>query len=487
MTKVKSINMQCLCFKNCQNIVNVNLRNIPFVGNTMDQAFYRCKNLQSVTNINNNVETMLYTFYGCSNLVTSPILPNNLRYLFYTYAYCNNLTDVSMIPDSVTLMDYAFLCCYNLVNIPTIPNSVTNIYRTFCDCNKIVNAPTIPNSAVNVSRCFESCKNLINVPTIPNSVEDMSYMFQFCNSLAVAPTIPNSVINASGIFCGCTNLVTPSPISENAIDASACYSNCSLLVNAQNIIPNTNNLTDISYLFGSCSNLVNYPEYYNSVNITSVFKMFDNCYNVTGNVYFKSENIIEVGHIFNNTSLTKNIYIPFTTTEAYTDVLYAWNVTDLYDDYNFTVYTRENIPAIDNGQDYIWYKLLNADGTFNGTWDLGFASSDGGDSAYYDIYDNCIRYEKSKDDHPCVGYPDFANNIVEHYNIGEASRTYRAFVNSGYDENGTTNGVYLRDLYPAPEHDVEIDETEYQYTKINDKIALTKYIGSNTTTKIPNM
>ena len=125
-------------FYNNQNIVSVDLNNVPFVYNSMYYAFYNCENLENVKKISN----------------------------------------------SVTNMDYAFYNCFNLINAPVIPNSVTDMYRTFYGCQNIINAPVIPNSVTNMCYTFYDCRNIIDSPVIPNSVTDMRYTFYGCSNLA---------------------------------------------------------------------------------------------------------------------------------------------------------------------------------------------------------------------------------------------------------------------------------------------------------------
>ena len=247
------------------NIVKVDLNNIPFEDNSMAGAFcdpsVYSSRLNSVSNINQNVTNMWMTFYGCTNLVNTPVIPNSVVNMDYTFESCSNLVNAPIIPNSVTSMNYTFYGCSNLVNAPAIPNSVTTMWMTFSMCYNLVNAPVIPNSVTFMSDTFRSCSSLVNAPVIPNSVTYMYGTFNGCSSLVNAPAIPNSV-------------------------------------------------TDMRRTFNGCSNLVNAPVIPNSV--TNMWSTFSRCSNLIGDIYIYSNQVSNATDCFYNTSLTKNVHIPFT-------------------------------------------------------------------------------------------------------------------------------------------------------------------------------
>ena len=198
--------------------------------------------------------------------------------------YSSRLNSVSNINQNVTNMWSTFYGCTNLVNAPVIPNSVINMDYTFRDCSSLVNAPVIPNSVVSMNYTFDGCSNLVNVPDIPNSVTSMWDTFRSCSNLVNAPAIPNSVTSMSDTFNGCSNLVN-APVIPNSV-------------------------TSMGRTFNSCSNLVNAPVIPNSV--TNVWSTFNGCSNLIGDIYIYSNQVSNATNCFYNTSLTKNVYIPFT-------------------------------------------------------------------------------------------------------------------------------------------------------------------------------
>ena len=176
--RVRNIYIDPNTYRETPGITEVNLRNVKWYNNSMSYAFINCYDLQSVSNINENVTNMSSTFYSCSNLV----------------------------------------------NAPTIPNSVTDMSRTFDSCYSLDNTPIIGNSVINMSRTFYNCYSLVNAPIIPNSVTDMSYTFMYCYNLVNAPIIPNSVTNMGGTFYSCSNLVGDIYMySENIFNAINCF------------------------------------------------------------------------------------------------------------------------------------------------------------------------------------------------------------------------------------------------------------------------
>lgn len=205
---------------------------------------------------------------------------------------CRNLQSVNNINNNITSMQAAFLKCISLVNAPVIPNSVTNMCQTFLECINLINAPTIPNSVTDLQGTFGGCEKLVNAPIIPNSVVNMVGTFgkhaggleTECVSLVNAPMIPNSVINMQSTFSYCSNLVNAPNIPNSVIDTAQTFLNCVSLVTAPDI-PNS---------------------------VTHMYGTFRNCVNLIGDIHIYSNQISNAMMCFNGTSLTKNVYIPFT-------------------------------------------------------------------------------------------------------------------------------------------------------------------------------
>ena len=148
------------CYAYSSSIKSVNLHNIPWVNNSIMNAFSGCTYLTNVTGISNTVTNAYCTFSSCSYLTNAPTLP-----------------------DSIVSMDNTYSCCYNLINVPSLPNNLTSMKSTFSSCNRLKNIPVIPESVTNMRYTFNNCSNLVNAPVIPNNVTYMGDTFNNCVNL----------------------------------------------------------------------------------------------------------------------------------------------------------------------------------------------------------------------------------------------------------------------------------------------------------------
>lgn len=271
-------------------INSVDLQNVAWLNNSMDNAFNGCSNLTKVLNINTNVTNLHRTFYDCYELKNVSTLPNtcdgNLGGLFRN---CYSIQNIPTLPNSVTVnaqlfsMGSTFYNCTNLVNAPIIPNWVKHMDSTFSHCVNLINAPVIPNSVMALPGTFINCTNLTNIPSLPNSIVDMLNTFYNCTNLVNAPAIPNSVINITNAFTHCINLTNAPSIPDSVINMDGTFKDCINLVSVDKI----------------------------SNNVTNVIETFDGCTNLTTDIYFNSNRITNASNCFNNTNLNKNVHIPF--------------------------------------------------------------------------------------------------------------------------------------------------------------------------------
>jgi hypothetical protein len=296
-------------FDNNQQIISVDLNKTSVEYNSMTRMFDNCTNLINVTNINENVVSMLITFTNCVNLVNAPVIPNSVTNMYGTFINCHNLVNAPVIPNSVIDMSGTFRDCSNLVNAPVIPNSVTDMDGTFFGCSNLVNTPVIPNSVIDMSYIFYDCENLVTAPVIPDSVLKMAGTFYFCYNLSNISKLSNNVITLTNTFLHCYNLVNAPVIPNSVIDMNWTFAYCYNLKNVPSLI-NCTNLTDMSHAFLACENLVTAPVIPNSV--INMGHTFDYCENLTGNIYIYSEQVSNIQDCFFYSSLDKDVYIPFT-------------------------------------------------------------------------------------------------------------------------------------------------------------------------------
>lgn len=110
-------------------------------------------------------------------------------------------------------------------------------------------------------------------------------------------------------FENCTNLIYTQNINYNVTTINYVHRSCSNLV----IIPDLSRYTKIKYMSGAfdgCSKIVSASIIPNS--IITIDKAFDGCTNLTGDIFIHSNKITNAIDCFNNTSIAKNVYIPFT-------------------------------------------------------------------------------------------------------------------------------------------------------------------------------
>ena len=481
---VSQLYIQSDCYKECQTITSVNLHGVSWQGNSMSNAFYNCQNLVSVDGINPNVAYMSDAFHHCVKLTTPPNLdyvpdkqyfdmsntfrncyslqstpriPNGVTSLWYTFANCNSITHASNIPSTVSTMCDSFAGCTSLIDTPNmvsgtltnltstfsscnhltlarkIPDSVNIMDHTFYSCSQLQNAPEFPSSLETLNATFYQCYSLVNIPTLPNSLKEMEYSFGVCNSLVNAPDIPNSVVNMVNTFFRCSALLKMPNIGSNVVNMSYAFYDCSALTTATNIPASVKNMTGT----------------------------FKGCGFLGGNIYIYSKDIYSASECFNGTTLTKNIYVPFTYDNV-TQNLYAW--------YN----------SMATGRDPV-YIYTEEDGSHIAV----------GANAYYSNgvkYRNTVSWTNST--HLKVnGFYTYSRANTRDIINGSNTCTYESFRAAGYDEIGTKHGVCLKRL---GDEVWRIDDTEYTATfddmgsnHVANVAHLTKYIGTNVTVTVP--
>ncbi len=168
-------------FKECKNIVNVELPNtIVYIG---QNAFCNCSNLEKI-NLPVNIERIQQaTFYGCTNLKEIE-LPQNITYIgINAFRDCTSLEKI-IIPDGVITMERdIFNGCTNLKSI-YIPDSVETMGEYM----------------------FYNCYNLEYVK-LPENIKTVEpYFFSYCSNLKniILPAEIEKIYQ--GVFLQCTNL-----------------------------------------------------------------------------------------------------------------------------------------------------------------------------------------------------------------------------------------------------------------------------------------
>ena len=270
-------------FYNNPNIISIDLQQVPYVNSSMSNAFAYSSNLTSVKSICQSTTNMRGTFGSCIKFNYEVKLPSTVTDLTSTFFYCTNFNSSIQIPDTITRVPYTFERCSSFNQNIQIPNSVTDLNGTFSYCSSFNQNVQIPDSVKMMQRTFYYCNNFNRNIKLGNSVNTLFQTFYNCSSLNQNIQIPNSVTNMSGTFRNCTNL-------------------------NQNIqIPNR--VTDMFGTFAHCSSLnqnIQIPD-----SVTNMDDTFRNCNSLNGDIMILSSLVANAARCFSNTSLPKNVYIPY--------------------------------------------------------------------------------------------------------------------------------------------------------------------------------
>jgi hypothetical protein len=117
-------------------------------------------------------------------------------------------------------------------------------------------------------------------------------MFYNCQKLTSLPNIGPNVSSIRSSFIDCRNItVGPKIYAQDVHDMWDAFKNCVNMVTA----PDMNDMTTYFWSDGGMNSC------------------FDGCTSLTGDIYIGAVNANRVRNCFNNTSLIKNVYIPYGT------------------------------------------------------------------------------------------------------------------------------------------------------------------------------
>ncbi len=180
-------------------------------------AFFKCKNLESVTIPENVTKIGDSAFSGCEKL-ENIIIPTKVTEIgLGAFSDCHTFTRIS-IPDGVTkIWGYTFFKCENLEEV-IIPDSVTSIEEeVFYGCENLKKV-VIPDGVTAIANgTFQCCSSLEEI-VIPDGVTSIGNdAFEECESLKEI-IIPDGVTNiGESAFMWCnqaTKIVLPAGITE---------------------------------------------------------------------------------------------------------------------------------------------------------------------------------------------------------------------------------------------------------------------------------
>ena len=250
-----SIEFDSLTLNNNKSVTAI--MNLNYTGN-LSSLLNKCKVLESfhATNLKSTDNTNInYLFSECENLadVTGTLDFSNATTAIGTCSYCYKLSQESLetilgafgtAPKVTTMNSFAYdALSSNCAELKVaLPATVTSLSHAF--------------SATNIERVsselLNNCTSLTTVTAMFSSCSKLKFvhrdLFKTCTSLAIVRECFRSC-SSLGMSIDTTSM-TDSDKAKYAQDNNIMYSSL-------DIFPEANNITDISYLFHSCPELVN--------------------------------------------------------------------------------------------------------------------------------------------------------------------------------------------------------------------------------------
>lgn len=165
------------------------------------------------------------------------------------------------------------------------------------------NVPWVNN---NMAYGFFNCSNLIYISDINPYVNTIAVTFQNCYNFNQPIQVPNSVTNMYSTFYRCNNFNAPVFLGNSVETLFQTFSHCT---NFNQPIQIPNSVTVMSSTFYDCQSFNQNVQIPNSV--VTMPQAFFNCKALTGTISIFSENIDSVSSCFKDTSLPKDVYIPY--------------------------------------------------------------------------------------------------------------------------------------------------------------------------------
>ena len=121
----------------------------------------------------------------------------------------------------------------------------------------------------------------------------------------IQPSDTENVTEMSYMFHNCSNLISiPNLNTNNVKGVSFIFYGCRNLTSIPNL--NTSNVTSTSYMFGGCSRLVTIP-LLNTSKVTAMDGMFYNCNNLTTVPALDASNVTSMNNMFDSNYNLKSI------------------------------------------------------------------------------------------------------------------------------------------------------------------------------------
>ena len=158
---------------------------------------------------------------------------------------------------NLIIADFSKLQIDNIISMADLFNSCDNLKEVFFD-NKTPNLKSLSNMFYN---CISLNSVQLNIDT--SKVEKMDFMFKGCSKLIHLDISNNSLknlVNSSSMFNGCTNLkeikFNNKTSTINLENMNSMFKECKSLEFINTNIFKTNKVTNLSYTFAGCEQLL---------------------------------------------------------------------------------------------------------------------------------------------------------------------------------------------------------------------------------------
>ncbi len=341
------VNDMQLMFYACSSLSSLDLSRLNTANVTkMLDMFMGCNSLTSLdlSHFNtSNVTDMRFMFSDCSNLSSiniSSFDTSNVVDMRYMFKGCSSLANLDLShfdTSKVAHIEHMFDNCNNLVslNVSSFDTSnVTDIYAMFQGCNSLStldlshfdisklkipeNSISIFSGCINLSTIYTPC-NLKASITLPVKTREIWYLEDGTEISELPKNFTNSVKitrsqNIGDIANGTSNHITwmiddKGKLTVNGTGDYVKDLNSGLApwgVYRESIISaevNVTGMTDASYMFSGCENLVSLDlSHFNTLNVTNMKGMFGGCENLVSLdlSHFDTSNVINMENMFIN-------------------------------------------------------------------------------------------------------------------------------------------------------------------------------------------
>ena len=308
------------------------------------------------------VTSMYYMFYDCENLTwldLSSFDTSKVTSMNGMFSSCSKLTELDLSSwdtSNVTSMDSMFYGCSKLENLDLSnwnTNKVTNINFIFYNCNKLNqlylswwNFSNLSLSSYNPFY-YSTIKRLdLSNATFSWSMYDVFYNMTNLEEINLSGADMSNVTNMSYTFYNCSNLVDIKWLdtwdTSNVTNMQAMFYNESSLTSLDLSSWDTSNVTDMSYMFNGCTNLT-------ELNLDGWnFSKINSYYN----------------YPFHNNSTIKRLSL--------SNAIFSWSMYEVF--YNMTNLEEINLSGADmsnvTNMSYTFYNCSNlVDIKWLDTWD----------------------------------------------------------------------------------------------------------------------